>query len=244
MVPDSPAPAPVPAVPRHVAVIMDGNGRWAKERGKPRIFGHRAGADALERVLLACRKFGVEILTVYAFSTENWIRPADEVSGLMRLLLRFLKSKEKVLHENETRLRVTGRIGDFPSEVQAELRRVMDATAHHARGQFVIALSYGGRAEIADAAKQIARDAAAGRLDPEAVDEAAVASRLYLPDIPDPDLVIRTSGEMRLSNFLLWEASYAELHFTPVLWPDFGEAGFKEALDEYARRNRRFGASQ
>jgi undecaprenyl diphosphate synthase len=244
MVSDSPVPAPAPAVPRHVAVIMDGNGRWAKERGKRRIFGHRAGADALERILLACRKFGVEILTVYAFSTENWIRPADEVSGLMRLLLHFLKSKEKVLHENGTRLRTIGRIGDFPAEVQAELRRVMDATAHHTRGQFVIALSYGGRAEIADAAKQIARDAAAGRLDPEAVDEAAVASRLYLPDIPDPDLLIRTSGEIRLSNFLLWEASYAELYFTPVLWPDFGEAGFKAALDEYARRNRRFGASQ
>ena len=219
---------PAPAVPRHVAIIMDGNGRWAKKRGQPRLAGHRAGADALRRALRACRNHGVEYLTVYAFSTENWVRPKLEVTGLMRLLKTFLKKDEHELHENGVRLRVTGRIGDLPPAVRAELERVMEAT--------------GGRAEIADAARSLAADAAAGRLDPAAIDETAVASRLYLPDVPDPDLLIRTSGECRLSNFLLWEASYSEFVFTDVLWPDFGEDDFAAALAEYARRQRRFGA--
>lgn len=229
-------------IPRHVAIIMDGNGRWAKARHRPRLFGHRAGAESLRNILFACRKEGVEILTVYAFSTENWVRPKEEVSGLMGLLKTFLKKDEKSLHENGTRLRVTGRMGDLPEDVQAELRRVMEATKHHTKGQLVLALSYGGRAELADAARAIAREAAAGRLDPESVDERTVAERLYLPDIPDPDLVIRTSGEIRLSNFLLWESAYAEFVFTPVAWPDFREAEFRAALEEYARRQRRFGA--
>ena len=236
------AGVPSPAVPRHVAIIMDGNGRWAKKRGQPRLAGHRAGADALRRALRACRNHGVEYLTVYAFSTENWVRPKLEVSGLMRLLKTFLKKDEHELHENGVRLRVTGRIGDLPPAVRAELERVMEATKDHTRGQLILALSYGGRAEIADAARSLAADAAAGRLDPAAIDEAAVASRLYLPDVPDPDLLIRTSGECRLSNFLLWEASYSEFVFTDVLWPDFGEDDFAAALAEYARRQRRFGA--
>jgi len=241
--PSSPPPVPAPAVPRHVAVIMDGNGRWAKQRHQPRLFGHRAGAESLRVVLQACRKFGVEILTVYAFSTENWVRPADEVSGLMSLLKTFLKKDEKELHANQTRLRVAGRFDGLPADVRAELRRVMDATASYTAGQLVLALNYGGRAELADAARAIAADAAAGRLDPASVDEAAVAARLCNPDLPDPDLLIRTSGELRLSNFLPWQLTYAEFYFTPVLWPDFREPEFAAALAEYARRNRRFGAS-
>lgn len=231
-------------VPRHVAIIMDGNGRWAKARHQPRLFGHRAGAETLRVILRECRKHGVEILTVYAFSTENWVRPKDEVGGLMTLLKQFLKKDEKELHANETRLRVTGRMGDLPKDVQAELRRVMAATEKYTCGQLILALSYGGRAEIADAARRIAEDVAAGRLAPADVDEKAVAERLYLPDVPDPDLMIRTSGEVRLSNFLLWELSYSEFVFTSVAWPDFREKEFAEALEEYARRNRRYGAHE
>ena len=232
------------AVPRHVAVIMDGNGRWAKARGKSRLEGHKAGAESLRAVLRACRTHGVEYLTVYAFSTENWVRPVAEVNGLMRLLSTFLKKDEHELHENEVRLRATGRLGDLPAGVRKELQRVMEATKGYTKGQLILALSYGGRAELADAMKAMAREAAAGRLDPEAVDEKEVAKHLYLPDVPDPDLVIRTSGEQRLSNFLLWEASYSELYFTTVAWPDFREAEFAAALEEYGRRNRRYGASE
>ncbi len=232
------------AVPRHVAVIMDGNGRWAKARGKSRLEGHRAGADSLRAVLRACRKLGVEYLTVYAFSTENWVRPVAEVNGLMRLLSTFLKKDEHELHANEVRLRATGRLGDLPAGVRKELERVMEATKGYVKGQLILALSYGGRAELADAMKAMAREVAAGRLAPEAVDEKEVAKHLYLPDVPDPDLIIRTSGEQRLSNFLLWEASYSELYFTPVAWPDFREAELAAALEEYGRRNRRYGASE
>ena len=236
------ASAPAAAVPRHVAIIMDGNGRWAKRRMRPRLFGHRAGADSLRAILRACRERGVEYLTVYAFSTENWVRPKDEVSGLMSLLKTFLKKDEHELHENQVRLRVTGRIGDLPRAVRAELERVMEATKGHRKGQLILALSYGGRAEIVDAARALAAEAKAGRIDPAKIDEAAVARHLYLPDVPDPDLMIRTSGELRLSNFLLWQLSYAEFYFTDVLWPDFREADFAKALEEYARRQRRHGA--
>ena len=236
------ATAEIACVPRHVAVIMDGNGRWAKRRMQPRLFGHRAGAESLRAVLRACREHGVEYLTVYAFSTENWVRPADEVSGLMSLLRTFLKKDEHELHENQVRLRVTGRIGDLPKAVRAELERVMEATKHYEKGHLILALSYGGRAEIVDAVRAIAADVRAGRLAPEAIDEKAIAARLYLPDVPDPDLMIRTSGELRLSNFLLWELSYSEFYFTETLWPDFREADFAKALEEYARRQRRYGA--
>ena len=235
-------PAGPAALPRHVAIIMDGNGRWAKQRHQPRLFGHRAGADSLRAVLRACRDQGVEYLTVYAFSTENWIRPADEVSGLMSLLKTFLKKDEHELHENQVRLRVTGRIQDLPRAVRAELERVMAATREYRKGHLILALSYGGRAEIVDAVRALATDVQAGRLDPARIDEAAITARLYLPDVPDPDLMIRTSGELRLSNFLLWELSYAEFYFTDTLWPDFREADFAKALDEYARRQRRYGA--
>ena len=236
------APAEIACVPRHVAVIMDGNGRWAKQRGRPRLFGHRAGADSLRAILRACRDHGVEYLTVYAFSTENWVRPQDEVSGLMSLLKTFLKKDEHELHENQVRLRVTGRLQDLPKAVRTELERVMAATKNYEKGHLILALSYGGRAEIVDAVRAIAADVGAGRLAPEAIDEKAIAARLYLPDVPDPDLMIRTSGELRLSNFLLWELSYSEFYFTETLWPDFREADFAKALEEYARRQRRYGA--
>ena len=236
------ATAEIACVPRHVAVIMDGNGRWAKQRGRPRLFGHRAGADSLRAILRACRDHGVEYLTVYAFSTENWVRPEDEVSGLMSLLKTFLKKDEHELHENQVRLRVTGRLQDLPKAVRNELERVMEATRNYEKGHLILALSYGGRAEIVDAVRAIAADVRAGRLAPEAIDEKAIAARLYLPDVPDPDLMIRTSGELRLSNFLLWELSYSEFYFTETLWPDFREADFAKALEEYARRQRRYGA--
>jgi undecaprenyl diphosphate synthase len=229
-------------VPRHVAVIMDGNGRWAKQRGRPRIFGHRAGADSLRAVLRACRDHGVEFLTVYAFSTENWVRPPDEVSGLMSLLKTFLKKDEHELHENQVRLRTTGRIEDLPKGVRKELERVMEATKRYEKGHLILALSYGGRTEIVSAVRAIAAKVQAGELAPEAIDEATISRNLYLPDVPDPDLMIRTSGELRLSNFLLWQLSYAEFYFTDTLWPDFREESFAEALVEYSRRQRRFGA--
>ena len=236
------ATAEIACVPRHVAVIMDGNGRWAKRRMQPRLFGHRAGAESLRAVLRACREHGVEYLTVYAFSTENWVRPEDEVSGLMSLLRTFLKKDEHELHENQVRLRVTGRIGDLPKAVRAELERVMEATKHYEKGHLILALSYGGRTEIVDAVRAIAAKAKAGEIDPAQIDEALLARHLYLPDVPDPDLMIRTSGELRLSNFLLWELSYAEFYFVDTLWPDFREADFAQALAEYSRRRRRFGA--
>ena len=236
------ATAEIACVPRHVAVIMDGNGRWAKRRMQPRLFGHRAGAESLRAVLRACREHGVEYLTVYAFSTENWVRPADEVSGLMSLLRTFLKKDEHELHENQVRLRVTGRIGDLPKAVRAELERVMEATKHYEKGHLILALSYGGRTEIVDAVRVLAAKAKAGEIDPAQIDEALLARHLYLPDVPDPDLMIRTSGELRLSNFLLWELSYAEFYFVDTLWPDFREADFAQALAEYSRRRRRFGA--
>ncbi len=220
---------------------MDGNGRWAKKRGLPRLKGHEEGANSVRAAVRSCRDFGVEYLTLYAFSVENWVRPPSEIRGLMRLLRRFLKDDEHELHENEVRLRVIGRMDDLPKMLQAGLNRVMKATEHYTKGQLILALSYGGRTEIAYAARQIAEKVKAGELDPETVDEATVAAHLYAPDIPDPDLMIRTSGEMRLSNFLLWELSYSEFYVTDVLWPDFREQEFKAAIDAYGRRKRRFG---
>jgi undecaprenyl diphosphate synthase len=228
-------------IPEHVAIIMDGNGRWAKARGLSRIKGHEAGAESVRAVLRACRQAGVKYLTLYAFSVENWVRPKAEIQALMGLLVRFLRRNEHELHENEVRLRMIGREEDLPAEVRRELDRVMAATAAHTGGQLILALSYGGRTEIAQAARAIARKVKEGRLLPEAVDEAVLAAHLYAPDVPDPDLLIRTSGEMRVSNFLLWQISYAELYVTPALWPDFREAEFGQALEEYARRHRRFG---
>jgi undecaprenyl diphosphate synthase len=236
------AAKPAGAVPRHVAVIMDGNGRWARKRGWSRLRGHEQGAESVRAVLRACRDAGVRYLTLYAFSVENWSRPRAEIAGLMRLLKRFVRDNEHELHEHKIRLRLCGRTRDLPGDVRSDLERVVGATARYTGPQLILALSYGGRAEITDAVRAIARRVKSGALDPEAIDEREVAASLYLPDVPDPDLLIRTSGEMRVSNFLLWQISYSELYVTPVLWPDFREKDFMDALQEYGRRHRRFGA--
>ena len=224
----------------HLAIIMDGNGRWAKARGLPRTEGHRAGGETVRRVLQYCRNAGIRYLTLYAFSVENWKRPKEEVDALMNLLVAYLAGEESMLHQNQVRLRIMGRREDLPERAQAALKHVEEATAHYDR-QLILCLSYGGRTEIVTAAQRLAQRVAAGELSPEAIDEAAFAEQLYLPDVPDPDLIVRTSGEMRLSNFLLWQASYAELYVTPVLWPDFSEADFKAALEAFEQRNRRYG---
>lgn len=230
-----------PSGPAHVAVIMDGNGRWARERGLPRGKGHETGADSVRAVVRACHEHGVKYLTLYAFSVENWKRPHSEVQGLMQLLRRFMDNEEHLLHEQKIRLRIMGRLEDLPKTVQKKLTRVMEKTAHYDTGQLILALSYGGRTEIATAARRIAEKVRAGEMDPVDINEASFGEHLYLPDVPDPDLMIRTSGEMRLSNFMLWQLSYAELYTTPVLWPDFREPQFAEALAAYRMRDRRFG---
>ncbi len=228
-------------VPRHVAIIMDGNGRWAEQRGLPRSAGHRAGADAVSRGLAMAQEAGIEVLTLYAFSTENWKRPAAEVSALMGLLVEFLTSKMPEMQRAGVRLRTIGRTSGLPEAARTALLEAVSASAGNSKITLNLALNYGGRAEIADAAARIAADAAAGKLDPAKVDEAVFAGCLYAPDLPDPDLLIRTSGEMRLSNFLLWESAYTELYVTDCLWPDFSREEFEKALASYAGRNRRFG---
>jgi len=228
-------------LPRHVAVIMDGNGRWAKQRHLPRVEGHRAGAAAVRDTVETAARLGLDALTLYAFSTENWKRPKAEVSTLFTLLKEYLRKEFRTLAENDIRFRVVGRAGGLDASVQAALRMALDATAACRGMVFSVALNYSGRAEIADAARSLAREAAAGRLDPESIDEEAVARRLYTADLPDPDLLVRTSGEMRISNFLLWQIAYAEIHVTPVLWPDFRCRHFLEALCDYQRRERRYG---
>ena len=228
-------------VPRHVAIIMDGNGRWANERGLSRSKGHEEGAKSVTAAIETCRELGIKILTLYAFSVENWKRPPAEIETLMRLLRRFLKERESQLHEHRLRLRVIGRIEDLPLPVSRQLKRIMKATEAYDAGQLILALSYGSRTELAHSAREIARAVKRGELDPEQVDEATVAAHLYAPDVPDPDLMIRTSGEMRLSNFLLWQLSYAELYVTDVLWPDFRDDEFRAAIAAYGKRHRRYG---
>lgn len=228
------------APPAHVAVIMDGNGRWALARGRNRLAGHRAGVDALERMLGWCRESGVKVLTAYAFSTENWRRPEKEVAGLMNLFSTFIRLKGRKLVRDRVRFRVIGRRADLAPSLAARVARLEEQTASFDQ-QLVLAVSYGGRAEIADAARRLAADAASGRIRPEDVDEASVSACLYAPDLPDPDLIIRTSGEQRLSNFLLWECAYSEFHFTDALWPDFSREDFDAALAAYAARDRRRG---
>ena len=228
-------------IPLHVAVIMDGNGRWAKERGLPRVKGHEEGAESVRAVIRAARDVGVKYLTLFAFSSENWKRPQSEIDALMSLLVRFLKQNEHELHENKIRLRSIGRIADLPQNVRDELDRVIQNTASYTDYQLILALSYGGRAEIVDAVRKIAFKVKDREIMPEEIDEKLISSNLYLSDVPDPDLLIRTSGEMRVSNFLLWQISYAELYITPVMWPEFREEHFKQAIMEYGKRRRRFG---
>jgi len=229
------------AVPSHVAIIMDGNGRWAQQHKLPRLSGHEAGRKSVKKVVQAAIEHGVRYLTLYAFSVENWQRPREEIQGLMGLLRLVLREELAEMGREGVRLRAIGRLQDLPEAVREELASAMERTQGNTKLDLILALSYGSRVEITEAAKAIAREAKAGRLDPEKMDETTVSDHLYTREIPDPDLLIRTSGEMRVSNFMLWQISYAEIHVTPVLWPDFGQEQFAAALADYARRERRFG---
>ncbi|MGA4643698.1 isoprenyl transferase [Limisphaera sp. 4302-co] len=229
------------ALPRHVAIIMDGNGRWARQRGLPRIEGHRHGAESARAVVRAAAELGIQYLTLYAFSVENWNRPKEEVDALMKYLLHYLKTETAELQRHNVRLHVIGQIHRLPEPVQAQLKKTLHALSKNNGLTLIMALSYGGRTEIVEAVRSIARQVREGRIDPEEIDERLFAQHLWTRNIPDPDLLIRTSGEMRVSNFLLWQISYSELVITPVLWPDFRKSHFYAALEEYARRHRRFG---
>lgn len=228
-------------LPRHVAIIMDGNGRWAKKRSLPRIMGHRAGADALRKVSRFAGHMGIEYITVYAFSTENWKRSDEEVSGLMSLLLDYLKNAEKELGGDEVCIRVIGDTTRFSDEIQQQIKRVEAVTKENKAVTVTLALNYGGRDEIVRAVRQIAGAVKSGELDIGQIDEQTLSAHMYTAYMPDPDLIIRTSGEMRLSNFLLWQSSYSEWYFTDTLWPDFNEKEFTKAIDAYLSRSRRFG---
>jgi undecaprenyl diphosphate synthase len=228
-------------LPRHVAVIMDGNGRWARQRRLPRVEGHRAGIDSVRATVETAARLELEALTLYAFSTENWKRPRLEVATLMALLKEYLKRELQTLLDNDIRFRVVGRMEALDPSVVRELKSALDATANGRGMVFNIALNYSGRAELADAMRSLAADVRDGRLRPEDIDEEAIASRLYTAGLPDPDLLIRTSGEMRISNYLLWQIAYAEIHVTPVLWPDFRARHFLDAIAEFQKRERRYG---
>jgi undecaprenyl diphosphate synthase len=220
---------------------MDGNGRWAQERGMPRSAGHREGAVAVRRVVTRARELGIEYLTLYAFSAQNWQRPADEVDQLMELLVEFCEKERGLLLDKQIRFRVIGERDRLPEHARTAIGYLEDATRDLGSMQLVLAVSYGGREEIVAAARALARRAAAGELDPDAIDEAAVSAALWTHDIPDPDLLLRTSGELRVSNFLLWQIAYAELFVDTRAWPDYDADAFDAALVEYARRDRRFG---
>ena len=232
------------AVARHVAIIMDGNGRWAKQRGLPRTLGHRAGVQALKRTVQAAGDLGLEWLTVFGFSTENWRRPASEVSELMTLLKSYVESDLDRLEREGVRVRVIGRRTGLSADILEVLERAEARTSHNARFNLQVAFNYGGRADIVDAARRLAADVAAGRADAAAADEDAFGRYLSTAAGPPVDLIVRTSGERRISNFLLWEAAYAELVFQDVLWPDYGEAELRAALDEFKARERRYGGAE
>src|SRR5271169_4739518 len=228
-------------LPRHVAVIMDGNGRWAKARHLPRVEGHRRGADSAREIIRTAGEVGVKYLTLYAFSAENWNRPKDEVDALMKYLVHYLKTETPELNKNNVRLEVIGQIYRLPENVQEHLKKSMATLSKNNGLTLIMALSYGGRTEIVDAVRGIAAQVKAGELDPPDITEQVFSQHLYTRNVPDPDLLIRTSGEMRVSNFLLWQISYTELVVTPTLWPDFRKPQLYAALEEYNRRNRRFG---
>ena len=228
-------------LPRHVAIIMDGNGRWAKAHGVPRLFGHRAGREAVREAVRGCAALGVEVLTLYTFSTENWARPAREVSALMSLLRESLRGERAELRAHNVRLQVIGRTEDLPAPVLRAIAETQRYLAGCTGMLLNLALSYGGRVELVDAIRRMLREGAARRLRPQDVDEELVASYLYTAGLPDPDLLIRTSGEMRISNFLLWQLAYTELWVTDTLWPDFRRRHLFQAVAEYQRRERRFG---
>ncbi|HVZ65464.1 MAG TPA: polyprenyl diphosphate synthase [Lacunisphaera sp.] len=228
-------------VPQHVAIIMDGNGRWAKQRGLPRLEGHRRGVETVRTVVDAARELGIRYITLYAFSVENWRRPAEEVSGLMGLLDYFLKRELNNLIKEKVRLHTIGRTDALPANVRRELDRVKEATKHFQDWNLVLALNYGAQTEAADAARAYAEAVLAGREQPAEATWERFRRYLYTADLPDPDLLIRTSGELRISNFLMLQLAYAEMVFTPVLWPDFGKADLQAAIDEFRKRERRYG---
>ncbi|MCK4873206.1 MAG: isoprenyl transferase [Phycisphaerales bacterium] len=230
-----------PGLPRHIAIIMDGNGRWAAEQGKSRSFGHRNGARAVRAIVTECARLGIEVLTLYSFSMENWKRPREEIDALMTLYLDYLVAEEREMIDNQIRFIQIGRRDGLPEEIQAQLDRTIAATSRCTGLTLVLALNYSSRTEITDAVRAIARKAQAGEIDVNAIDEQVVADHLYTAGLPDPDLLIRTAGEMRVSNYLLWQISYAELWVTDTYWPDFTVDHLSEALRDYTRRQRRFG---
>ncbi len=227
--------------PQHIAIILDGNGRWAQARGKSRSAGHKAGADAVERTIKAMSNLGIKHLTLYAFSIENWRRSEEEISNLMGLLNNFLKNKRKIIKRENLRLNAIGRLEMLPESSQKLLAEIMEESKENSRGTLTLALSYGGRTELVDATKKIAEQVKSGELAIDAIDETVIQQNLYTHDLPDPDIMIRTSGEVRLSNFLLWQLSYTEFFFTNTLWPDFSESELKDIIDQYMRRERRYG---
>jgi undecaprenyl diphosphate synthase len=228
-------------LPRHIAIIMDGNGRWARSRGVARLMGHRAGREAVRESVRGCVALGVEVLTLYTFSIENWNRPRREVQALMRILRETLRAEREELRGNNVRLQVVGRVHDLPEPVQREIQATQDFLSGCTGLQLILALSYSGRAEIVDAVRRLVTDSRDDRLPASAVDEELVASYLYTAGLPDPDLLIRTSGEMRISNFMLWQLAYTELWITDTLWPDFRRAHLYRAVSDYTKRERRFG---
>lgn len=229
-------------LPKHIAIIMDGNGRWAKKRGLPRVMGHKAGMDAIKKTVRACSDLGINILTIYAFSTENWKRPQDEVGFLMNLLVEYMRKEIKELNENRVRVKILGEVDVLPEQTRQEINEAVRLTESNDGLQFNIALNYGGRAEIVNACRKAAEDMARGVIDKTDLDEAVFRNYLYTGNDADPDIIIRTSGEQRLSNFLLWQGAYSELMFVDRLWPDFDENDLYAAVIEYQGRDRRFGA--
>jgi undecaprenyl diphosphate synthase len=228
-------------LPVHVAIIMDGNGRWATRRGLPRALGHRAGVESLREIVTASTSLGIKFLTVYAFSTENWKRPVAEINVLMDLLVEYLKKEIEELHKNNVKVRAIGRIGELPDKAQEALRDAQEHTGNNHGLVLNLALNYGGRNEIVEAVRQIGIDVSAERLKPDDIDEKIISNYLYTSGMPDPDLLIRPSGELRISNFLLWQVAYAEFWYSPVLWPDFRKNHLLEAIVDYQNRQRRFG---
>ena len=228
-------------VPAHIAIIMDGNGRWAKEKGLVRLKGHQAGMESLREIVRACSDMGVKYLTVYAFSTENWKRPAEEVSGIFSLLVRYVAKELKELNANNVQIRMLGDISPLPDAARKAAQEAVDSTAGNTGLVFNIAINYGGRAEIVRSAKMLAQQVRDGALDPEEITEDLFAGSLYTADVPDPDLIIRTGGEMRLSNFLTWQSAYSELYVTDTYWPDFTPDKLTEAIEAFNGRDRRYG---
>ncbi|MBK1831949.1 isoprenyl transferase [Verrucomicrobiaceae bacterium R5-34] len=228
-------------LPHHIAIIMDGNGRWANARGLPRGEGHRAGAESVREAVETCRQLGVGYLTLYAFSSENWNRPKKEIDSLMKLLERFLRDKLPEMLKQNVRLHAIGRLNMLPASCRKEIDQAIEKTRDNTGLNLILALSYGSREEITDAARRLAAKAVAGEIEPSDIDPSMIDDHLYTAGIPDPDLLIRTSGELRISNFLLWQISYSEIVISPKNWPDFRNADLRAAVDEYARRHRRFG---